>query len=505
MIRKTMTLLFCLALVVGLLGVLPIAAAPAQTAPHAAFTPGNLVIYRVGDGSTALTNLGSPVFLDEYTTAGALVQSIPMPTTVNGSNRRLVASGTSTAEGLLTLSEIGEELILTGYDAAIPYSSNLSATTSAAVNRVIGVVRFDGTIDTTTALTDAASGQSPRSAVSTLGSNLWIAGGSGGVRYTGLGNTTSTQLNTTPTNLRQLNIFAGQLYVSTGAAGGFRLATVGGGTPTTAGQVLTNLPGFPTTTGSPYGYVFADLDDTVPGLDTLYVADDSLNAIQKYSLVTGSWTLNGSITANAVRGLTALVSGTTVSLFATTGGNTGTGGGSLYAYSDATGYNGAVTGTASVLATAAANTAFRGVALTPHPPLAVTLASFDAQAQTDRVVVSWETVSETDNAGFNLYRSDDVAGPLSLLAYLPSQAPGSTVGATYSFEDLDVQPGHTYWYTLEDVSLGGATTLHGPVSATVQAPTAVTLGSVTASPAAAGSALPWLLLAAGAALALRRR
>jgi MYXO-CTERM domain-containing protein len=42
----------------------------------------------------------------------------------------------------------------------------------------------------------------------------------------------------------------------------------------------------------------------------------------------------------------------------------------------------------------------------------------------------------------------------------------------------------------------------------VQAPTAVTLGSLSASPAAAGSALPWLLAVAGAGLALgvsRRR
>lgn len=34
------------------------------------------------------------------------------------------------------------------------------------------------------------------------------------------------------------------------------------------------------------------------------------------------------------------------------------------------------------------------VAFTPGTPLAVTLASFAADAQADRVVVSWETVSE---------------------------------------------------------------------------------------------------------------
>ncbi|HSN77014.1 MAG TPA: hypothetical protein VL334_18225, partial [Anaerolineae bacterium] len=118
----------------------------------------------------------------------------------------------------------------------------------------------------------------------------------------------------------------------------------------------------------------------------------------------------------------------------------------------------------------------------PSQPLAVTLASFTAQGGVDRVLVAWETVSETSNAGFNLYRSDSAAGPQTLLGYVPSQAPGSTLGFAYSYEDLAVQPGETWWYTLEDVSLNGATTLHGPVSATVQTPTAVTLSGIQASP-----------------------
>ena len=147
-----------------------------------------------------------------------------------------------------------------------------------------------------------------------------------------------------------------------------------------------------------------------------------------------------------------------------------------------------------------------GRILLAAPPLAVTLASFEAQGSVDRVTVSWETVSEAGNAGFNLYRSTDPDGPRTLLGYTPSQAPGSTAGLAYSYEDLAVQAGQTYWYWLEDVSLSGATTLHGPVSATVQAPTAVTLSGISASPAAS-PALPWLLAAAaaGAGLALRRR
>ena len=99
------------------------------------------------------------------------------------------------------------------------------------------------------------------------------------------------------------------------------------------------------------------------------------------------------------------------------------------------------------------------------------------------MTVSWETLSEVDNAGFNVYRADDAAGPQTLLAYVPSQGPGSPQGFAYTYDDLAVQSGHTYWYWLEAVSFGGTTTLHGPVSATVSAPTAVTLSRL--EPAAA--------------------
>ena len=123
---------------------------------------------------------------------------------------------------------------------------------------------------------------------------------------------------------------------------------------------------------------------------------------------------------------------------------------------------------------------------------AVTLAHFTAEAQAGHVRVRWETVSELDNAGFNLYRNTTPNTVGDLLAYVPSQAPGSPQGFTYSYGDADVQPGQTYWYWLEDVSLSGVTTLHGPVSAAVNAPTAVTLAQLDASSRLA-SPVGWLL------------
>ncbi len=125
--------------------------------------------------------------------------------------------------------------------------------------------------------------------------------------------------------------------------------------------------------------------------------------------------------------------------------------------------------------------------------------------------MSWETVSEAGNAGFNLYRADNATAPQSLLAFVPSQAPGSAQGYSYAWQDSNVEAGRTYWYWLEDIALNGATTLHGPVSVTFQTPTAVALTGMNAGPSAPAAALPALLvlLAAYAALmaaaAVRRR
>ena len=53
--------------------------------------PGILFVLRIGDGVGASSVAAAPVFLDEYTPAGALVQSIAPPTAaVSGSSRRRV-------------------------------------------------------------------------------------------------------------------------------------------------------------------------------------------------------------------------------------------------------------------------------------------------------------------------------------------------------------------------------------------------------------------------------
>jgi beta-lactamase superfamily II metal-dependent hydrolase/DNA/RNA endonuclease YhcR with UshA esterase domain len=382
----------------------------AATVHGAAFTPGNLVIYRMNDGAAALVNTGTAVFLDEYTTAGTLVQSIAVPTTTVGAQRRLVCSGTATSEGFLSRSSDGQYVVFTGYDAAL-LTGSITTSTSATVPRVIGRVDANGNLDTTTALTDAISGGNPRGATSTNGTDLWIAGSANGMRYATLGATTSTSIAATPANLRVLSVFAGQLYVSASTTT-FHLMTVGTGTPTTSGQTLTNLPGFPTT-GSQYGFFFADLNAGVAGVDTLYVADDGGN-ILKYSLVAGNWTANGTIALPSVRGLTGSVSGSNVTLYVTARPS----GSTLRTLTDTSGYNATITGTLTTIATAPANTAFQGVAFVPvSASPAPTVSSIvrananpTAATSVDFTVTFSQSVTGVGTGDFTLTTTGAVAG-----------------------------------------------------------------------------------------------
>jgi len=111
-----------------------------------------------------------------------------------------------------------------------------------------------------------------------------------------------------------------------------------------------------------------------------------------------------------------------------------------------------------------------GMARFYRSPNAVDLARFQALPEDASIRVEWETAQEIDNLGFNLYRGAALEGPRLQLngTLIPSQAPGTAVGAAYEWLDQGVAPGVTYYYWLEDVDVYGQATLHGPVEAAVQ-------------------------------------
>ncbi len=100
----------------------------------------------------------------------------------------------------------------------------------------------------------------------------------------------------------------------------------------------------------------------------------------------------------------------------------------------------------------------------PCEPTAISLASFTAEANDGRVMLIWETGTEIDNAGFNLYRAASPDGPWRKINSMLIAAEGDAIsGASYTFADT---PGRgTFYYQLEDVDYFGVSTLHAPVKA----------------------------------------
>ena len=412
--------------------VLPIVATlGAAPASAAAFSPGNVVVARVGTGDVALSNAATAVFLDEYTPAGTLVQSVPMPTATDGGNRRVTFSGTATSEGALALSADSRYLTLAGYDAD-PGTASVAASSTTAVSRVVARVDGGGAVDSTTAITDIFSGNNVRGAVTDDGSRFWVTGATGGVRLTALGSAgTTTAINSaTPTNLRVAGIANGQLYVSTGSAPA-GLYSVGSGLPTTGGQT----PALVVPAPGAYGFVALDRDPAVPGVDSIYVGDDSGSpngGILKFSFDGSAWTARGSIRpqSSGVRGLTGSVTANGVTMFATT--STGT---QLVKVDDTAAYDAPIAATSTVLRTAAANTALRGVAFAP------------AAGQTAPTITTQpQDTTVATGGGTTLTVAADGTGPLSYQWYAGTAGDTSQpVGTGTSFGTGPLTATATFW------------------------------------------------------------
>jgi len=451
----------------------------ATVAHGAPFTAGNIVVYRVGTGAAALTANATEAFLDEYTPAGALVQTIALPTADAGANQILTNSGSATTEGLMTRSSNGQFLVMAGYDAPVGTAA-VAGTTSAAINRVFGRVGTNGVVDTSTVTTTAFSASNPRGAASVDGTGFWGSGGNTGVIYVPFGTNTTTVVSSTFTNLRSVNISGGaspQLYVSSQAST-LRLGSVGTGTPTTAGQTTTSLPGFPTATVQTNQYAFVDLDPGVAGIDTAYVADDratgSGGGAQKWTFDGVTWTQRGTLNtglATGLRGLCAAITGVnTVTIYATDASAASR----LVSATDTSGPAANINGTFTTLVTAGANTAFRSVAFAPVasvPTLSisdVTQAEGNAGTSTFNFTVSINGTSATP-VTFDVATQDGTTNPANAgsdYVAAPATGPNGTIPAgtntstTVSITvngDLTVEPNETFFVNISNVV--GATPL----------------------------------------------
>lgn len=98
----------------------------------------------------------------------------------------------------------------------------------------------------------------------------------------------------------------------------------------------------------------------------------------------------------------------------------------------------------------------------------VSLTSFTATGYDGEVAVQWQTGSEIDHQGFNVFRSTNPSSgyiqvnPTMIRNFNTS----SSARGVYRYLDQDVVNGTTYYYRLEDISITGARVVHGPAAAT---------------------------------------
>ncbi len=295
------------------------------------------------DGSFGIT---SPIYLDQITPTGTLVNTLPIPTSM------VSTSFSSKSELALNLSADGTALTFMGYEAPVntidvsnsntPLVYDPTNPVGSSYYRAVVQVGQNGAVQVTP--TNAYSGNNGRAAILANGQYYMVGNSNNGtgtpmniVTSTGaeiatpgqpattvpqqIGNFSIAQVNDPSTgkpyaadkagkdtNFRGLTIFNNTMYITKGS-GGNGINTVyqvgaAGTLPTlatAANAPITVLPGFPTTlaknagAANPFGVWFANAT-------TLYVADEGdgttanassskIAGLQKWTLVKGTWQL----------------------------------------------------------------------------------------------------------------------------------------------------------------------------------------------------------------------
>ena len=419
----------------------------ASTTMLAQFTQGNLVVYQVGDGTAALGSTATAAFLKEYSTAGVATFSVAIPTT---GGARLTNSGSATSEGYINRSTNGQYILVGGYDAAVG-AAGVASTTSSSTARVIDTVNFGGTIGRAVSSNSFYSANNIRSTTSDGYNNYWAGGPTSGSTYMGSVTTPTVLISSAP-NTRVVSVFNNQLYYSTssGTAGIYKIGT---GLPTTGLQTVALTF---TTTASPYAYAFNATGDTC------YVADDAAG-IKKYVFNGTAWSAAYVLNTTNARGLTVDFSANPHIVYATT---TQTSANTIIKITDV-----GASSTSTVIATAPANTAFRGIAFSPYC-MPVTLLPISGNA----TICSNQSLNLTANfkganlvtytwAGAGSFNSTTIKNPVITNAttgiYTVTAINSCGTASTTISVTVNTQPTVTANTTNSVVCLGNQITLNG--------------------------------------------
>ena len=283
---------------VTLIGLAALSLAGGHAAP---FTPGNIIVGRLGDGNTTLSSNATSISLLEFSPSGG-APSQTLSTQFAAENLQ-TDSGSATSNGYIGFGG-GKYLAVSGHNATVGTVSVASSNNKVA--QIIDVTTGD-VVSRVAFPTGGPSGTPPspysgnnfRSIIPT-GANTFYTGGTssgspntGGVWYydgsafTQISSIATGQL----TNARNVEVYAGQLYVSSGSGTFLGISTVGSGLPTSANQTAT-LRIDMGAGASPYGFVLFDTNNDSQ-TDTAFIADDRTatgGGLNKYTFDGSTWT-----------------------------------------------------------------------------------------------------------------------------------------------------------------------------------------------------------------------
>lgn len=435
------------------------------------FGTGNIIVFK----STGTTNGAAPITMEQYSTSGTLVSATSLPSTGAYPAPRIVCSGSATSEGMIALDSERVSILIPGYDTTTAITASVNSNTN--VRRTIFRLFPDTTYTRVGSVTQAYAFAANNIRSATAAGNKVYGGGAGNATLGGIvlmGTSTASPITTSPvTNVRNIAVYDGQLYMATGS-GTQGIYKVGSGLPSTSstGTILVG------TASSPYGFAIN------PAGDTLYVADDNTGSVSStattgggikkyYKNTSGVWTFAYNVDTLGSRGLTVDFTTKPYTIYATSKFSPAN---ILYKVVD----NGAMS-TRTVLATAGATQNFRGVALAPASTAKITATTATVcSGNSDSIIIYGNpgaTVAYTQN-GTPLTTTIDPSGR-KVLAAVYTNTTTATVTNTFVLTSVTTSIG-TF-----AVSGSATITVNPATTATITGPTAICSGS-TASISVAG-------------------